>query len=155
MKTVTPEQARAKIEKYCAYQERNHQEVRSKLYSYGLHRDDVESLLTSMITEGFLNEERFARAFAGGKFRMKKWGKLKIVNELEAKGVSRNCIRMALKEIPDDDYMSTLRSLLENKLSASDEPNVYVLRDKVSKYAIAKGFEPENVWRILKELVPE
>jgi regulatory protein len=153
MKTITPDEARSKIQKFCAYQERNHQEVRSKLYS-GLHHDDVENLLTAMITEGFLNEERYARAFAGGKFRMKKWGRLKIVNELESKGISRNCIRIGLKEIADDDYLQTLRNLLEHKLSLMNESNVYVLRDKLSKYAIAKGYEPETVWQILKELVP-
>ena len=128
--------------------------MRAKLYSYGLRSSDVEDLLTAMITEGFLNEERFARSFAGGKFRMKKWGRLKIVHELETKGVSKNCIRSGLKEIPDDDYIETLRELLEHKMENHEERNVYVLRDKLSKYAILKGFEPEHVWTVLKALIP-
>src|SRR5436190_3987476 len=113
MRTITPVEARSKIQKYCAYQERCHGEVRSKLYSYGLRDDEVEDLLTAMITEGFLNEDRYARSFAGGKFRMKKWGRLKIINELESKGISKNCIRSGLHEIAEDDYLQTLRSLLE------------------------------------------
>lgn len=155
MKSITPESARNKIQKYCAYQERSHHEVRAKLYSYGLRSDEVEDILTAMITEGFLNEERFARAFAGGKFRMKKWGRLKIVNELEAKGVSKNCIRAGLKEIPEDDYNQTLREILQARILASQEDNIYVLRDKASRYAIAKGYEPDVVWSILRELAPE
>jgi regulatory protein len=82
MKKITPTEAKGKIQRYCAYQERSHQEVRNKLYSFGLYSDEVDNLLTDLITDGFLNEERFAKAFAGGKFRMKKWGRIKIVNAL-------------------------------------------------------------------------
>ena len=77
MKTLSAQQVKQKIERYCAYQERSHQEVRKKLYDFGLYRDDVEEMLSSLITEGYLNEERFSKAFAGGKFRMKKWGRNK------------------------------------------------------------------------------
>lgn len=155
MKIVTPQEAKQKIQRYCAYQERSHQEVRHKLYAFGLHRGDIEEILTDLITDGFLNEERFARAFAGGKFRMKKWGRIKISHALEGKGVSANCIRTGLKEIEDSDYLNVLRDMLKEKCGSLQEENLYLLRDRVSKYAIQKGYEPELVWKELNNLLPK
>lgn len=155
MKKLTPAEAKGKIQRYCAYQERSHQEVRNKLFEYGLYRDDVDALLTDLITDGFLNEERYAKAFAGGKFRMKKWGRIKIVNALEAQGLSKNCIRIGLKEIDNEDYLTTLRHVLEKKGEEIEEENIFAKRDKISKYAIQKGYEPELVWTTLKVLFPD
>jgi regulatory protein len=155
MKKATPSEARAKILRYCAYQERSHLEVRNKLYEFGLSRDEVNEILTYLILEGFLNEERFARSFAGGKFRMKKWGRLKIVRELEAKGVSKNCIKAGLQEVEGDDYMRVLEDILRSKSTQLSEPNIFVLRDKTARYAIQKGFEPDLVWEKLKEILPD
>lgn len=152
MKVLTPRQAKQKIEQYCAYQERSHQEVRNKLYGFGLHRNDVDEIITNLITDGFLNEERFAKAFAGGKFRIKKWGRIRITHALEAKGVSKNCIRIGLREIEDAPYRETLRELLQEKSRTLEEENVFVLRDRLSKYVIQKGYEPELVWKEIMEL---
>jgi regulatory protein len=120
-----------------------------------LYRDEVEELLSALITEGFLNEERFAKAFAGGKFRMQRWGKIKIVNELEARGLTANCIKIGMKEIEDADYLQTLREVLERKLNQLDEENAFVKRDKLARYAIQKGFEPDLVWPEVKALVKD
>ena len=155
MKVFSPLQAREKIQRYCAFQERSHKEVRNKLYTYGLYRNDVEEILSSLITEGFLNEERFAKAYAGGKFRMKKWGRVKITHALEAKGVSPNCIRIGLKEIDGPDYEASLKNLLIQKLDSLQEENVFVLRDKLSSFAIRKGYEPELVWKEIHSLIPK
>lgn len=154
MKKYTPTQALEKIRHYCAYQERSHLEVRNKLYEYGLYSSDVDEILIQLITDGFLNEERFAKSFVGGKFRVKKWGKIKIVNHLEAHDISKNCIRTALKEIDDDDYLKTLRGIIEQKNENIEEENLFVKRDKISKYAIQKGFEPDLVWKTIKEMIP-
>lgn len=153
-KRLTPAEALGSAYRYCAYQERSHREVKNKLYEYGLSTADVDELLSRLITEGFLNEERFAKAFAGGKFRMKKWGRLKIVSELEAHGLTANCIRLGLKEINPDDYLETLSSVLKKKSEQLNEENEFVHRDKLSKYAIQKGFEPDLVWKVVKELFP-
>jgi regulatory protein len=150
-KKVTPPEALAKLYRYCTYQERSHLEAKNKLFELGLTPNDVDELLTRLIMEGFLNEERFAKAFAGGKFRMKKWGRLRIVNELEARGLTKNCIKAGLKEIEEDDYHKTLQRLLEKKSNEIDEEDQFVKRDKLSKYAIQKGFEPDLVWRIIKD----
>ena len=154
-KKLSPTEAKQKIYRYCAYQERSHKEVRDKLYEYGLYRDEVEELLAALITEGFLNEERFAKAFAGGKFRMQRWGRIKILNELEARGITSNCIKIGMKEIEDADYIKTLREILERKLNQLDEENAFVKRDKLARYAIQKGFEPDLVWPEVKSLVKD
>jgi regulatory protein len=155
MKKITPSEAKGKIQRYCAYQERSHQEVKNKLYSFGLYSREVDELLSDLITDGFLNEERYAKAFAGGKFRMKKWGRIKIVNALEAQGLSKNCIRIGLKEIDANDYLTTLESVLQKKGETLQEENIFALRDKLSRYAIQKGYEPDLVWQRLKELYPD
>jgi regulatory protein len=152
-KQISAEEARQKIWKYCAYQERCHQEVKTKLYEYGLHKGDVDEIISDLITQGFLNEERFAKAFAGGKFRMKQWGRVKITHELEARGLTPNCIRAGLKEIDEEEYVRTLEELVERKSSSLDEPDSFVLRDKVSRFLIQKGFEAHMVWRVLKEKI--
>jgi regulatory protein len=145
--------AKQKIYKYCAYQERTHLEVRNKLFEYGLASDDVDTLLTQLISDGYLNDERFAKTFAGGKFRIKGWGRIRIANELEAKGLTKNCIQLGLKEIDQTDYEETLERLLKKKSAAVHEDDDYVRRDKIARYAIQKGFEPELVWKLIKEVL--
>ncbi|MGE0588602.1 MAG: regulatory protein RecX [Cyclobacteriaceae bacterium] len=149
-KRLSPEQALQKIYHYCAYQERSHKEVRNKLYTYGLWRNQVEDLITRLITEGYLNEERFAKSFAGGKFRMKKWGKVKITRELEAHGLTQRCIRQGLNEIDEQDYHRALEALITRKWDTIEEPNAFKKKDKVARYAIMKGYEPDLVWGIIR-----
>jgi regulatory protein len=140
----------ARIQKYCAYQERSQQEVRYKLYSYGLHRNQVEQIIAHLVTENFLNEERFAIAYAGGKFRMKQWGRNKIKDALKQKKISDYCIRKALNEINSRDYSKTLDTLIAEKLKAVKEANALKKNYKVAQYVISRGFEPEMVWQRLR-----
>jgi regulatory protein len=149
-KKLTPSEAKARIYKFCVYQERCHQEVKEKLYAFGLSSGDVNSLITDLITDGFLNEERFAKAFAGGKFRVKGWGKLKIVRELELRNLTANCIRGAMKEIEEPEYEKMLFQILDKKSGLLTEKNDFLRKDKLSRYAIQKGYEPDLVWTILK-----
>jgi regulatory protein len=155
MKKYSSQEAKEKIQLYCAYQERNHREVRNKLFSYGLYGSDVEEIIAYLISAGFLNEERYAKAFAGGKFRMKKWGRIKIVHAMEAHGLSPNCIKSGLTEIGNADYEKTLREILERKSTQRDEENIFVKRDKLATYAIQKGYEPDLVWKTLRSLLPD
>jgi regulatory protein len=115
-KRSSKEQALPKIKLYCAYQERCHLEVKEKLYSFGLYKKDVEQLMAQLIEENYLNEERFAIQYAGGKFRMNKWGKVKIKYALRQKHVSEYSIKKALKEISEIDYKKTLDKLVQQKL---------------------------------------
>ncbi len=154
MASISPEEAKKKILRFCAYQERCHQEVKQKLYELGLYASEADELMVYLITEGFLNEERFARVFAGGKFRMKQWGRMKITRELEARNLSPRCIRLGLQEIDEDDYRKTLNGLIERKYSQVSADNDFVRRDKLARYAIQKGYEPDLVWQTIRELFP-
>lgn len=155
MKRSTPEEAKKKILHYCAYQERAHKQVKNKLYDLGLYTSEVNELLSYLITEGFLNEERYAKTFAGSKFRLKKWGRLKIVRELEYDDLTANCIRIGLREIDELEYHQTLTEILRKKSGHLEERNSFIKRNKVARYAMQKGFEPELVWKEVKKLLPD
>lgn len=153
-KQLTKEQALQKARHYCGYQERSHAEVKEKLYSYGLRRPEVEELLSQLIEEGYLNEERFAIQFAGGKFRMKHWGRVKIKYELKQKQVSEYCIKKAMKEIDEEDYLKTLRKLAAQKWEAVTGAgvNLIVKMSKTTDYLLQKGYEAELVRGVVNEL---
>lgn len=154
-KELDIEEARQKIARFCSYQERAHSEVEMKLYSYGLRRGEVEELLAWLITENFVNEERFAVAFAGGKFRVKRWGRNKIRQYLEIKKVSAYSIEKALQEIDPNDYLKALDFLIEKAVRATKAPNIFELRHKIARSLIAKGYEPELVWERLKFFIKD
>lgn len=142
-----------KAKHYCAYQERCHSEVREKLYSFSLHKKEVEQILTQLIEEGFINEERFAIAYAGGKFRMKQWGKEKIKYSLKQKRVSDYCIRKALASISTSDYNKTFKSVANKKLATlKSEKNIFIKSRKIKDYLQQKGFELKLVNDYLKEI---
>lgn len=142
--------AAEKARRYCVYQERCHQELRDKLYEWGLRGTDVEQVIAQMIEENFLNEERFARAFAGGKFRVKQWGRIKIRLELKRRHVSEYCIRQAMLEISDADYEATLAHELEKKLKTVKGLHPSIRNKKAATYLLSKGFEPELVWEAIR-----
>ena len=131
-----------KIKHYCGYQERCHAEVKEKLYSFGLWKKDVEALISQLIEENYLNEERFAQLFAGGKFRMKQWGRVKIKYELKQKHISEYCIKKGLKEIDENAYMKTLQKLADTKWkSLRSEKNIFAKKSKTMNYLLQKGYE--------------
>jgi len=153
-KFYTEKQALIKIMAFCSYQERTQQEVRDKLYGFGLYKDVVEVLIVRLLEENYLNEERFAKAFAGGKFRIKQWGRIKIIEALKQKQLSSYCIKQAMKEISTGDYEQTLVSLIEKREEKETEENGYKRKHKTAQFIIGKGFEPELVWEIIKKVVP-
>ncbi|HMO34260.1 MAG TPA: regulatory protein RecX [Lacibacter sp.] len=153
---LTPQQALQKIKHFCAYQERCHSEVKEKLYGYGLHKAEVEDIISKLIEEDYLNEERFAVQFAGGHFRLKKWGRVKIRHELKQRQVSEYCIRKGLREIPGEDYEHTLRRLAEEKLAGlRREKNHLVKKRKLHDYLLRKGYEAELIREVVQRLQNE
>ncbi|CAN5298130.1 regulatory protein RecX [soil metagenome] len=147
----TPQQALQKIKGYCAYQERCHAEVKDKLYGYGLHKSDVEPIISQLIEENYLNEERFATAYAGGKFRMKQWGRIKIKMSLKQKRVSEYCIKKALQSIDEAAYIKTLHKLAEQKRKAlKGEKNIWIKKKKLQDHLLQKGFESDLIRDILQ-----
>ena len=148
------DQALQKIRHYCGYQERCHAEVKEKLYSFGLYKQDVEALVATLIEENYLNEERFAQQFAGGKFRINQWGRKRIEYELKQKKVSDYCIRKGLTEINDTDYRETLQKLAENKCEQLvDERNVFTKRKKLSDYLLQKGYEYNYITEVVTSVL--
>ena len=140
--------AKVKAGNYCAYQERTHQEVRNKLYELGLYSDEVEEVLTELITENYVNEERFACTFASGKFRLKHWGRRKIIYELKHRNISSYCIDKALLEITDEEYERAIILLIDKKF-AQFSGEEFIVKNKIARHLIGKGFETELVWSIL------
>ena len=144
-KVYSKEEALQKIRHYCSYQERSHTETREKLYSFGLHKAEVEQLLSDLVENNYLNEERFAIQFAGGKFRMNKWGRKKIAYALQQKRVSTWCINNALKQIGDDDYSATLNKLAESKWADLKGEHHLSRQAKTFAYLQQKGFESDLI----------
>jgi len=151
-KNIGTEKAIEKIRHYCAYQERCHYEVREKLYSFGLYKEDVEALLSQLIEEKYLDEERYAIAFAGGRFRIKHWGRVKIKYALKQNRISEYCIKKAINSIDEDEYKRVLLTLIEGKLKVlKKEKNVYMRNRKLQAFLMQKGFESDLIISLLKE----
>ena len=148
---MTQNEALEKMKKYCAYQERCQSEVRQKLYDFELHNNDIENILCSLIEQNFINEERFAKNFVRGKFRQKKWGKIKIKQHLKQKQISDYCIKTGLEEIDTEDYLTTLDLIISKKGKLISEENNFIKKQKIAKYAINKGFENDLVWDHLSD----
>ena len=145
----------AKLEHYCAYQDRCHREVEDKLREYGADMDQKDEILLHLIKENFLNEERYARSYARGKFRIKKWGRIKIRIELKKNRISDYCIEKGMSEIDEEDYWDCLRHLIILKNEQSKIADLFIRRRRISEYLIRKGYEPNIVWEELKRSITE
>ena len=153
IKNIGTEKAFEKAKYYCAYQERSHAEVKKKLYGFGLYKNEVEILMSRLIEDNYLNEERFALAFAGGKFRIKQWGKTRIKYELKLRQVSDYSIKKAIAAIPDEYYKKALQELATDKLAAlKTEQNIFTKKSKLQNYLVSKGYEFPLIAEILKAL---
>jgi regulatory protein len=150
-KQLTKEQALQKLKHYCAYQERCHSEVKEKLYNLGVWRKDHDEITATLIEENYLNEERFAIAFAGGKWRIKQWGRVKIKYELKQKQVSDYSIKKALKQIDEEEYVKTLSKLAKEKYAALKSEQYLVRKKKTMDYLVGRGFEGELVRGVLEK----
>jgi regulatory protein len=148
-KYISKEEGLAKLQKYCAYQERCHQEVRTKLINLRIFGDDLEEIISDLIAENFLNEERFARSYARGKFRMRRWGRNRIVKELKFRKITEYCIRKAMTEIDEEEYLRTLNEIILKKEKYLKEKDPFKAKNKLAKYAMSRGFETEYIWEIL------
>jgi regulatory protein len=149
-KNLTKEQALLKLKHYCAYQERSHSEVKEKLYNLGVWKKDHDEIIATLIEENYLNEERFAIAFAGGKFRIKQWGRVKIKYELKQKQVSDYCIRKALNQIEEEVYQQVLDKLAKEKYASLKSEQYLVRKKKTMDHLIRRGFETELVIQTIK-----
>ena len=140
-------EAKQKIEAYCAYQERCDFEVRQKLHSWNLHSEDVDILISDLISNNFLNEERFAEAFVSGKFRIKKWGRIKIKRHLKQKRISDYSINKAMSQIDEEEYLDTLKELAENKVVKGKSE--WDKKARIKRYLANKGYENDLINEVL------
>ncbi|WP_298740242.1 regulatory protein RecX [uncultured Chitinophaga sp.] len=139
-----------KLRHYCAYQERCHSEVAAKCRELGLRGDAADAAIADLIADNFLNEERFAKAFAGGKFRLKQWGRRKITIELQQRQVSPYCIKKALQEIDDADYRETLHKLAGKKYASLEGEHPLKRKQKTIQHLIQKGFETDLILAVVE-----
>ncbi len=140
------------MEYYCSYQERSHLEVKEKLYSFDLNADEKDEIIVKLIDNNYLNEERFASVFTVSKFHQKKWGKIRITNELKAKKISNYLITKSIKEIDLQEYSETFTILSEKFWETITEKNAVKKRKKFCDYLLRKGWESEMIYSRVKEL---
>ena len=153
LKTYTVQEATKKIEYYCAYQDRCHKEVALKLQQMNMIPLAIDNIISHLIENNYLNEERFAKSFARGKFNIKKWGKQRIVRELKMRDISKYNIESALKEISYDDYIHTFNELSQKRLSQIKETNPLKKKKKLVDYLLYRGWESHLVYEKANELV--
>ncbi|MDQ7918600.1 regulatory protein RecX [Mesonia sp. MT50] len=151
-KTYTVKEATLKLMNYCAYQERCHQDVEQKLIELRMIPEARQQIIHTLLEENFLNEERFAQSFARGKFRIKKWGRIRIQRELKRRKVSRFNIITALKEIDDTEYIETLDQLFKKRLESLTEKNPQKLKKKIADYLLYRGWESYLIYEKLNEI---
>ena len=149
-KYISAVDALKKLQRYCAYQDRCHAEVRSKLIDLGIYGDTLEEIMAELVTDNFLNEERFARSYARGKFNIKKWGRTRIRQELKKRKITDYCIRKAMEEIEEEDYQKTLHLLIEKKAAQMEDAFSFQNKAKIANYLIRRGFESKLVWEAIK-----
>lgn len=142
-----------KLQRYCAYQDRCHKEVRDKLRDLGFYGDDLGQIMVDLIEEKFLDEERFVVAYVRGKYRYKKWGRNKIKQELRQKDISAYCLKIGMNEIDETEYLDNLRTLLEKKNARTKAKSVFERKGKLATFVIGKGYESPLVWATINKLL--
>lgn len=151
-KSYTVKEATVRLMQFCAYRDRSHKEVEKKLQEMRMIPEACEQIIIKLMQEDFLNEERFARSFVRGKFRIKKWGRQRIKQELKAREISAPIVRLALTEIKEQDYLQTLEELIEKKLNLIKETDPFKRRKKLIDYLLRKGYESELVYDFTSDL---
>lgn len=152
-KIYTVEEIKKKLEYFCVYQDRCHKEVESKMKEYKLIPEAREIILLHLLQENFLNEERFAKSYARGKFRIKKWGKQRIIRELKFRDISAYNIKSALKEIEEREYLKTIFEITERKNESISEINQYKRKKKLIDFLLRKGFESDLIFKTVAEVL--
>jgi len=150
-KVYTVKEATERIQSYCAIQDRCQWEVEKKMKEWGISDKIIENILTDLILDKFVNEERFSESFCRGKFRIKRWGKVKIKNELKIKKISNNCIDKGLLQIEKKEYMKVLKDLYLKKRDSLKDRNQFIRKGKIAKHLQQKGFESKLIWELINK----
>jgi regulatory protein len=151
--TYTLNEAKKKLEHYCAYQERCHKEVQQKLKDMHMIPEAIDVVIGHLLEHNFLNEERFAKAYVSGKFKFKKWGKRRLTLQLKQKDISKYNINVAINNISNDEYIDTFNTLADKKLKSLVEPNILKKKKKLADYLLYRGWESHLVYEKVNELI--
>ena len=151
-KSFTVDEIKRKLELYCVYQDRCHQEVETKMKEYLLIPEAKNLIFLHLMQHDFLNEERFAKSFARGKFRIKNWGKQRIIRELKFKKISAYNIKTGLKEIDNDEYLETIYKITKNRNELIKETNLFKKKKKLISFLMRKGYESDLIYKIVNEI---
>ena len=152
-KSYTIDELQKKMEYYCVYQDRCHQEVERKMNEHQLIPEAKEKILLHLMQHDFLNEERFSKSFARGKFRIKNWGKQRITRVLKSKNISTYNIKSALKEIEEKEYLQTIYRITENRNNSIKEKNIFKRKKKLQDFLLRKGFEYDLIFKTVNEVL--
>lgn len=150
-KVYTVKEAIERIQSYCAIQDRCQWDVERKMKEWGISDEIIKNILTDLILEKFVDEERFSKSFCRGKFRIKKWGKVKIENELKIKNISKNCINKGLLQIEKKEYIKVLKDLYLKKKESLTDTNQFIRKGKIAKHLQQKGFESKLIWELINK----
>jgi len=150
-KVYTVKEATERIQSYCAIQDRCQWEIERKMKEWGVSEIIIENILTDLILEKFVDEQRFSESFCRGKFRIKRWGKVKIKNELKIKKISNNCIDKGLLQIEKKEYMKVLKDLYIKKRDSLKDANQFIRKGKIAKHLQQKGFESKLIWELINK----
>jgi len=150
-KVYTVKEATERIQSYCAIQDRCQWDVERKMKEWGISDEIIENIVTDLILEKFVDEQRFSESFCRGKFRIKKWGKVKIENELKIKKISNNCIDKGLLQIEKKEYMKVLKDLYLKKRDSLKDTNQFIRKGKIVKHLQQKGFESKLIWELINK----
>ena len=150
-KVYTVKEATERIQSYCAIQDRCQWEVEKKMKEWGISDEIIENILTDLILDKFVNEERFSESFCRGKFRIKKWGKVKIENELKIKNISKKCINKGLLQIEKKEYIKVLKDLYLKKRDSLKDTNQFIRKGKIARHLQQKGFESKLIWELINK----
>jgi len=151
-KSFTVDELQSKMEHYCVYQDRCHQEIERKMKEYQMIPEAKEKILLHLMRHDFLNEERFSKSFARGKFRIKNWGKQRIIRELKIKNISSYNIKTALKEIDEELYVKTIEKIAISKNNTIKESNLFKKKKKIYDYLFRKGYESSLILETISKL---
>ena len=150
-KVYTVKEATERIQSFCAIQDRCQWEVEKKMKEWEISDEIIKNILTDLILDKFVDEQRFSESFCRGKFRIKRWGKVKIKNELKIKKISKNCINKGLLQIENKEYMKVLKDLYIKKRNSLKDTNQFIRKGKIAKHLQQKGFESKLIWELINK----
>ena len=150
-KVYTVKEATERIQSFCAIQDRCQWEVEKKMKEWEISDEIIENILTDLILDKFVDEQRFSESFCRGKFRIKRWGKVKIKNELKIKKISKNCIDKGLLQIENKEYTKVLKYLYIKKRNSIKDTNQFIRKGKIAKHLQQKGFESNMIWELINK----